>query len=210
LLLSNEIKALIKKLASWIALFISAILLQFAGSQTDQYYFKMYQDILTANNILQSSTAKILLAESSEAKQFLPYEFMSAENIQKIKNSIFKGADDPVAEGEPKFKEISNKLKNGSIDLRGYFAEMSAIHLSIAKKSAREYNRRIDDIKQYIDKGTPWEARTNWLLGFQALCLLYIGYSLVRDFKLALRGIPAEKTKLPQKTTQAEDEDKKI
>lgn len=97
---------------------------------------------------------------------------------------------------EPKFKEVSDRLKKGEIDIRKYFTEMYEIHQKKSRNSINKYNSMTEKIKKDLYEGIPCKKVVNWLLIIQSLCLIYIGQEYVKDvWNVSKKITPSETRK---------------
>jgi hypothetical protein len=176
----HDLKALKWKIVSWLVLVISTIAIQYSSSKVDDYQNKLNNDSLIAINILQTCAHRQLLVETSNFKQFLPFESLSPDNIEKIKQEIYTDQNYLIFK-DPQYKVVNNDLKAGKIDLRGFFGLMSSIHKKKLFQATNKYNKKVNDVKKYREKGTPWTKVINYSIVVQVILLGYLGYAYTVD-----------------------------
>ena len=172
------------QLVSLLLLFVSTILIQIADYRIDEYKSSLLQREIEVSNLYQKFTAEKINSEFAIFKQFVPYEKLSQENRDKIRNTLISNFDSQLNK-DPKVAESVAKLKSGSISIKQYFSDLVTIHTQRTLNILNKYNKEVLKINKKIKKGTPWDFWKKFVfIPLQIICLLILAagyFNLMKD-----------------------------
>ena len=140
--LVEEIKFMKLQLVSLLLLFVSTILIQIADYRIDEYKSSLLQREIEVSNLYQTFTAEKINSEFAIFKQFVPYDKLSQENRDKIRNTLISNFDSQLNK-DPKIAELVDKLKSGSISIKQYFSGLVTIHTQRTLNKINKYNNEV-------------------------------------------------------------------
>jgi hypothetical protein len=181
-----DIRAAKIQFVSWIVLFISTALIQFADSRISNHQNLVNQKLLQSFNTLQIHLGEELKTQTSAFLQFIPFNNRSTE---KIISNVVKDSKSNFLHS-PEIDVAIDQLKNKEISLNDYFAIMLRIHKTKSGEHLNNYNKSIIEINRLMKKGTFWEPTKTYLLfPLQVLCVLYLGIVYFKALKDAIKNI---------------------
>jgi len=138
---------------SWIVLFISTALIQFADFRIGSYQSLVNRKLLLSSNTIQVHLGEELKTQTSTFLQYIQFDNRSTESlidiiVQDNKANFLHS---------PEIDAIIERLKNKEISLKDYFTSMLRIHKKKAGEYLNNYNKSILEINNLLKKGTIWE-----------------------------------------------------
>ncbi len=170
---------------SWVVLFISTALIQFADSRISNLQNLVNQKLLLSSNTLQVHIGEELKTQTSAFLQFIPF---SKQSTEKIIANIVKDNESNYLHAQ-EIDAAIERLKKNEISLNDYFTIMLRIHKTKSGEHLNNYNKSIMEIKKLMKKGTVWEPiKTYALFPLQVLCVLYLGIGYFTALKDTIKN----------------------
>jgi hypothetical protein len=110
----EEVKNLRLQFISLFFVLLSTVLIQYADFRIGEYQNSVSQEILEASNLLQIHFEEKLTPNFAVFQQFLPFDRMSQEAEEHLKNRIISLFKSQVHQ-DPALVDLTNRLENGSI-----------------------------------------------------------------------------------------------
>ena len=178
----KEKSKLTREFLSVIGLFVLTIFIQFTDDRINAFNDSVNQDIFEAFNTLLIETAEKISAEFAVFKQFIPWNKIRQEQMERIKKDII-GRFNKTQVKDERYIEIHSQLERGEISLQEFYSKIALIHSDKSDNYLNVYNAKMAKINVLLKKGTVWSTIKTFSFIALSLLISYLIYDYLRLIK---------------------------